>query len=107
MGMLGDLIRNIHQSVGQGLGKDINAVADPVGEQLQQQQDQEEMLDKIKNLKPLNPLATQAPASLVSPAAIATSSDLRLAQRKGLAEQLSRKGRSSTILTNDTLGASG
>lgn len=53
--------------------------------------------------------ATQQPIpqTLIQPTPVATSTDQRVAQRKSLADQLSRKGRASTILSQDTLGTTG
>lgn len=45
------------------------------------------------------------PPSLIAPTAIATDSDKKQAQRRQQAASLSRKGRSSTILSDDTLGS--
>lgn len=48
----------------------------------------------------------ETPATLLTPTALPTSGDARVAKRKAGAQQLARKGRDSTILTDpDTLGA--
>lgn len=45
------------------------------------------------------------PPSLITPTPIATDSDKKRAQRQMQATALSRKGRASTILSDDTLGS--
>lgn len=56
--------------------------------------------------KPGSPTPPQAPPpSLITPTPIATDSDKKLAQRQMQATALSRKGRASTILSDDTLGS--
>lgn len=93
--------------------------ADPVGKQLfMPKADGGAGLPDFLNLygygtpKPVAAAAPAAveqptPATLVQPTPIATSTDQRTAQRKSLADQLSRKGRQSTILSQDSLGATG
>lgn len=100
---------DLHRKVGNVVGDDTNIILDPIGGELQMKSDNDAALAKmqsqINNMQPAAPTDAQ---TLLNPTAMPTSSDLKVAQRKAAALQLSRKGRSSTILTgDDALGAAG
>lgn len=88
---------------------------DPVGKQLFQPKDQggAGLADPLGLYGSFLPPAAEGatpdlapPPSLITPTPMATDTDKKQAQRRALTQQLSRKGRQSTILTDDSLGAS-
>lgn len=84
----------------KSVSKIFRAVTDPIGELFGGSSKKEESAAA----PPPPPPAPEPPPTLLTPTAMPTptSGDQRVAKRRAQAQQLSRRGRDSTILTGDS-----
>lgn len=99
---MGDILEIPKRALGTIMGNPLAAAVDPVG------------TATVGGLSGPSVQSVNAPASpdtpktLLDPTQMPTLADQRNVKRKSMATQLARKGRASTILTqDDSLGASG
>lgn len=101
---MGDILEIPKRALGTIMGNPLAAAVDPVGTAT---------VGALSgpSAQPVNaPASPETPKTLLDPGTMPTltSGDSRTAKRRAVASQLARKGRASTILTqDDSLGASG